>query len=40
MALIYSFSVLEALGPEFDDYVYLPADDTRGVIRLQRIYNF
>jgi hypothetical protein len=29
MALIYSFSVLEVLGPEFDDYDYLPADGTR-----------
>jgi hypothetical protein len=34
MALIYSFSVLEALGPEFDDYVYLPVDGTRGGVQL------
>jgi hypothetical protein len=34
MYLIYSSIVLEALGSEFDDYVYLPADDTRGGILL------
>jgi hypothetical protein len=34
MNLIYSFTVLEALGPEFDDYTYLPADGIRGGILL------
>jgi exonuclease III len=34
MHLIYSSIVLEAFGSEFDDYVYLPADDTRGGILL------
>jgi exonuclease III len=32
MELIYSSVVLEALGSEFDDYVYLPAAGTRGGI--------
>jgi hypothetical protein len=32
--LILSSVVREALGPEFDDYVYLPADGTRGGIFL------
>ncbi|XBI22307.1 hypothetical protein VPH35_063338 [Triticum aestivum] len=34
MALVCSSTVLEALGSEFDDYVYLPADGTRGGILL------
>uniref|UniRef100_A0A453FS81 Endonuclease/exonuclease/phosphatase domain-containing protein n=1 Tax=Aegilops tauschii subsp. strangulata TaxID=200361 RepID=A0A453FS81_AEGTS len=34
MALICSSVVLEALGSEFDEYVYLLADDTRGGILL------
>jgi hypothetical protein len=34
MALIYSSIVMEALGPEFDDYNYLPAQGTRGGILL------
>ena len=34
MALICSSTVLEALGSEFDDYVYLPAQGTRGGILL------
>jgi hypothetical protein len=34
MALIYSSTVLEALGPDFDDYTYLPAIGTRGGILL------
>jgi hypothetical protein len=34
MALIYSHIVLEALGPDFDDYTYLPAIGTRGGILL------
>jgi exonuclease III len=32
--LFYSGLVLETLGPNFDDYVYLPADGTRGGILL------
>jgi exonuclease III len=32
MELIYSSVVLEALGSEFDDYVYLPVAGTRGGI--------
>ena len=34
MALICSSTVLEALGSEFDDYVYLLAQGTRGGILL------
>uniref|UniRef100_A0A453JTH1 Endonuclease/exonuclease/phosphatase domain-containing protein n=1 Tax=Aegilops tauschii subsp. strangulata TaxID=200361 RepID=A0A453JTH1_AEGTS len=34
MALVCSSTVLEALGSEFNDYVYLPADGTRGGILL------
>jgi exonuclease III len=34
MALIYSSVVLETLGPDFDDYTYLPAIGTRGGILL------
>uniref|UniRef100_A0A453SZ66 Endonuclease/exonuclease/phosphatase domain-containing protein n=1 Tax=Aegilops tauschii subsp. strangulata TaxID=200361 RepID=A0A453SZ66_AEGTS len=34
MTLVCSSTVLEALGSEFDDYVYLPADGTRGGILL------
>jgi exonuclease III len=34
MELIYSSTVLETLGSEFDDYVYLPARGTRGGILL------
>jgi hypothetical protein len=34
MALIYSSTVLEALGLDFDDYTYLPAIGTRGGILL------
>jgi exonuclease III len=34
MELIYSSTVLETLGSEFDDYVYLPAIGTRGGILL------
>jgi hypothetical protein len=34
MELILSYIVLEALGAEFDDYVYLPAAGTRGGILL------
>ena len=33
--LIYSAIVLDALGSEFDDYTYLPADGTRGGILLE-----
>ena len=34
MESIYSSTVLEALGSDFDDYVYLPAIGTRGGILL------
>jgi exonuclease III len=34
MELLHSRIVLETLGPDFDDYVYLPADGTRGGILL------
>jgi exonuclease III len=34
LELIYSTIVLETLGSDFDDYVYLPADGTRGGILL------
>jgi hypothetical protein len=34
MELIYLSTILEALGSEFDDYVYLPAISTRGGILL------
>ena len=34
MALVCLSTVLEALGSEFDDYFYLPADGTRGGILL------
>src|SRR4051812_15048911 len=34
VALLCSSIVLETLGPEFDDYTYLPADGTRGGILL------
>ena len=34
MALIYSPTVLDILGSEFDDFTYLPADGTRGGILL------
>lgn len=36
VALLCSSIVLEALGPEFDDYTYLPVDGTRGGILLAR----
>ena len=34
MALMCSSAVLDALGSEFDDYTYLPAQGTRGGILL------
>jgi exonuclease III len=34
LEIIYSSTVLETLGSEFDDYVYLPAIGTRGGILL------
>jgi exonuclease III len=34
MEIIYSATVLETLGSDFDDYVYLPAVGTRGRILL------
>jgi exonuclease III len=32
MEIIYTSTIVEALGPDYDDYVYLPADGTRGGI--------
>jgi hypothetical protein len=32
--LFYTCLILETLGPDFDDFVYLPADGTRGCILL------
>lgn len=34
MALVCSRTVLKTMGVEFDEYVYLHADGTRGSIRL------
>ena len=34
MEFVYSSTVLETLGSEFDEYVYLPASGTRGGILL------